>query len=167
MAEPTPTGADVPVDPALFAVFLVAVLVICVTPGPDMAYVLAHALSQGVLAGVVASLGMAVGMVVHTAAATLGLAALLQTAPLAYDVIRYAGAAYLVYIGVRAWLDGGGGHEVGAAACRCGPCCGARPSPTCSTPRSCCSTWRSCRSSSSLPAATPPHSSSSWARCSW
>lgn len=92
------------IDPGLFALFLVAAVVIYVTPGPDMLYVLAHALSLGTWAGVVASLGMGIGMVVHTAAATLGLATLLQTVPLAYDVIRYAGAAYLAYLGVRTWL---------------------------------------------------------------
>lgn len=102
-----------PVDPALFTLFLVAVVVIAITPGPDMAYVLAHALSQGALAGVVASLGMALGMVVHTTAAALGLGTLLQASPMAYDVIRYAGAAYLVYIGIRAWLASSGEHQGG------------------------------------------------------
>jgi threonine/homoserine/homoserine lactone efflux protein len=102
-----------PVDPALFTLFLVTVVIIAVTPGPDMAYVLAHALSQGALAGVVASLGMAVGMVVHTTAAALGLAKLLQASPVAYDVIRYTGAAYLVYIGIRAWIAASGEHEAG------------------------------------------------------
>lgn len=101
-----------PVDPALFALFLVAIVVICITPGPDMAYVLAHAVSQGMLAGVVASLGMAVGMVAHTTAAVLGLATLLQASPVAYDVIRYAGAAYLIYIGIQAWRTAPSAHDV-------------------------------------------------------
>ena len=92
------------IDPGLFALFLVAAVVIYVTPGPDMMYVLAHALSMGTWAGIVASLGMGIGMVVHTTAATLGLATLLQTVPVVYEVIRYAGAAYLAYLGVRTWL---------------------------------------------------------------
>ncbi|HEX6075178.1 MAG TPA: LysE family translocator [Micromonosporaceae bacterium] len=100
-----------PVDPALLTLFLVAVLVIAITPGPDMAYVLAHALSQGTLAGVVASLGMAIGMMVHTTAAALGLATLLQASPVAYDVIRYVGAAYLIYIGFQAWRSDPHGPE--------------------------------------------------------
>ena len=70
-----------------------------------MLYVLAHALSLGRWAGIVASMGMGLGMLVHTAAATLGLATLLQTVPVAYDVIRYAGAAYLCYVGIRTWLN--------------------------------------------------------------
>lgn len=92
------------IDPSLFGLFLIAALIIYITPGPDMMYVLAHAVSMGVWAGIVASLGMGIGMAVHTTAATLGLAALLQTAPVAYDVIRYAGAAYLAYLGIRTWM---------------------------------------------------------------
>lgn len=93
------------IDPGLFALFLTAAVIINITPGPDMLYVLAHALSLGTWAGIVASLGMSLGMVVHTTAATLGLATLLQTVPVAYDGIRYAGAAYLGYLGIRTWLS--------------------------------------------------------------
>nr|MDT0661516.1 LysE family translocator [Micromonospora sp. DSM 115978] len=92
-------------DPGLLALFLVAVLVICVTPGPDMLYVLATSVSQGVRAGLVASVGMSVGMLVHTVVVALGLAALVSTVPVVFDVIKFAGAAYLVYIGIRSWRD--------------------------------------------------------------
>nr|BFE59780.1 LysE family translocator [Dactylosporangium thailandense] len=92
-----------PVNPALFLVFLLAILLICVTPGPDMLYIVATSLSQGPLAGIVASVGMAVGMLVHTLAVTLGLAAVLAASPVAYEVIRWGGAAYLVYMGIQAW----------------------------------------------------------------
>jgi threonine/homoserine/homoserine lactone efflux protein len=92
-------------DPSLFVLFLAAAVIINLTPGPDMLYVLAHSLSLGTWAGIVASLGMGLGMIVHTTAATLGLATLLQTVPVAYDVIRYAGAAYLCYVGIRTWLS--------------------------------------------------------------
>ncbi|MEV8516350.1 LysE family translocator [Dactylosporangium sp. NPDC051484] len=92
-----------PLNLALFLVFLVAILLICVTPGPDMLYLVATSLSQGPLAGVVASAGMAIGMLVHTLAVTLGLAAVLAASPVAYEVIKYGGAAYLVYMGVQAW----------------------------------------------------------------
>lgn len=97
----------VPLDPALLAFFVVSVVVICLTPGPDMVYILAHAVSQGPAAGAVAALGMSIGMLAHTVAVTLGLATVLEAEPLLFDVIRYAGAAYLVYIGIRAWLDSG------------------------------------------------------------
>jgi threonine/homoserine/homoserine lactone efflux protein len=91
------------VNPALLAVFLVAILLICITPGPDMLYIVATSLSQGPLAGVVAAIGMAAGMLVHTIAVTLGLAAVLAASPVAYEVIKYGGAAYLVYMGIQAW----------------------------------------------------------------
>jgi threonine/homoserine/homoserine lactone efflux protein len=92
------------IDPGLFVLFLVAAVIIYITPGPDMLYVLAHALSMGTWAGIVASLGMGIGMVVHTTAATLGLATLLRTVPVVFDIVRYGGAAYLAYLGVRTWL---------------------------------------------------------------
>jgi threonine/homoserine/homoserine lactone efflux protein len=95
------------VDPGLFALFFVAAVIIYVTPGPDMLYVLAHSVSMGVWAGIVASLGMAIGMVVHTTLATLGLAALLRSYPVAFDVIRILGAAYLVYLGIQTWRGSG------------------------------------------------------------
>jgi len=93
------------IDPGLIVLFLAAAVIINITPGPDMLYVLAHALSLGTWAGIVASLGMSLGMMVHTAAATFGLATLLQTVPVAYDMIRYVGAAYLGYLGIRTWLS--------------------------------------------------------------
>lgn len=99
-------------DPGLLAVFLFAILVICVTPGPDMLYILATSLSQGVRAGLVASIGMSLGMLVHTALVSVGLAALMTTTPVLYDVIRYAGAIYLVYIGIRSWRDSSSATEV-------------------------------------------------------
>jgi threonine/homoserine/homoserine lactone efflux protein len=95
----------VPLDPALLTVFLVAVLIICVTPGPDMLYIVATSISQGGTAGLVASVGMSFGMIVHTALVSLGLAAVITTVPALYDGVRYVGAAYLVYIGVRAWWE--------------------------------------------------------------
>lgn len=92
-----------PVNYGLFLVFLLAVLLICVTPGPDMLYIVATSLSQGAVAGVIASFGMAIGMLVHTAAVTLGLAAVLAASPVAFKAITYGGAAYLVYMGIQTW----------------------------------------------------------------
>lgn len=94
------------VDPGVLAVFSLAVLVICVTPGPDMLYILATSVSQGVRAGIVASAGMALGMLAHTALVAAGLAAAIAAVPAVYDVVRYAGAAYLLYIGIRSWREG-------------------------------------------------------------
>lgn len=93
------------VDPASFAVFLVAVLVICVTPGPDMIYILARGMSQGPRAGLLSALGMSVGMLCYTTAVALGLAAVLRSSTVTYDVLRYAGAAYLVLMSWRSLRD--------------------------------------------------------------
>src|SRR5260370_18991908 len=88
-----------------FLVFLVAALARNFAPGPDMLYVLGRSLGQGRKAGVVSALGIFAGCLVHITAAALGLAALLQASATAYNVIRYAGAAYLLYLGVRMLLS--------------------------------------------------------------
>jgi threonine/homoserine/homoserine lactone efflux protein len=93
------------VDPGSLAVFLVAVLVICVTPGPDMLFILSRGLTFGTRAGLLSALGMSAGMIVHTTAVSLGLAAVLKSSPVAYDVLRYAGAAYLLLMAWRSLRD--------------------------------------------------------------
>ena len=86
-------------------IFLGATLALNVTPGPDMLYVIARSTAEGTRAGVVSAFGIAAGTLVHLAAVALGLAALLEAVPLAYEVVRYAGAAFLLYLGVRALLS--------------------------------------------------------------
>ena len=90
-----------PISPTLLGAYLVAVLLICATPGPDMLYILTHGISQGMAAGLVAATGMAVGMIVHTSLVAGGLAALLRTHPLVFEIARWAGAAYLAYMGLQ------------------------------------------------------------------
>src|SRR3954470_10386098 len=84
------------------ALFLLAGLALNITPGPDMLYVAARGASEGRSAGIASALGIGVGTLVHIALVAGGLAAVLTTIPVAYTVIRIAGAAYLVYLGVRA-----------------------------------------------------------------
>jgi threonine/homoserine/homoserine lactone efflux protein len=93
------------VDPGSLVVFLAAVLVICVTPGPDMLFILSRGLTFGTRAGLLSALGMSAGMIVHTTAVSLGLAAVLKSSPVAYDVLRYAGAAYLLLMAWRSVHD--------------------------------------------------------------
>lgn len=93
------------VDPTAFMLFLAAAFTICITPGPDMLYVLANGIKQGPRGGIVAALGMAMGMLVHTMAAALGLAALFKASPLAFTLVRYIGAGYLLWIGVKAFRE--------------------------------------------------------------
>ena len=81
---------------------MAAGLALNLTPGPDMLYVAARSTSEGRAAGIVSSLGIATGTLFHIAAVALGLSALLAAVPVAYTVVRVAGAIYLIYLGVRA-----------------------------------------------------------------
>jgi threonine/homoserine/homoserine lactone efflux protein len=96
--------------------FVGAGLVLNVTPGPDLLYILGRSVSQGRAAGVVSALGIGAGCLVHVLGAALGLSALLLALPHAYDLVRWAGAAYLVVLGVRALRSKAGALEVKALA---------------------------------------------------
>ncbi|MFD1598556.1 LysE family translocator [Halobellus rarus] len=86
---------------ATYLAFCAAAVALILAPGPDTMYVLARGV-QSRDAGVRSALGISTGVLLHTAAATLGLAALLRATPAAYRIVKYAGAAYLVFLGVRA-----------------------------------------------------------------
>ena len=81
--------------------FVVAGLLLNITPGPDMTYIAARAAAGGFRAGVAATLGITAGCVVHTLAAAAGLSVLLATSALAFTAVKWCGAAYLLYAGVR------------------------------------------------------------------
>jgi RhtB (resistance to homoserine/threonine) family protein len=80
--------------------FVAAGLALNFTPGPDMAFVVASGASQGRRAGVAAALGIGTGCLLHVALAALGLSALLATSALAFGVVKWLGAAYLVWMGL-------------------------------------------------------------------
>jgi threonine/homoserine/homoserine lactone efflux protein len=82
--------------------YLAAVLLIVIAPGPDNILAISRGLSQGRLAAALSSIGAGLGIMVHTIAATLGLALLLQTSPIAFWVVKAVGAAYLLLLGVKA-----------------------------------------------------------------
>lgn len=88
-------------DPTRFAFFLAASAALIVVPGPAVLYIIARSLSQGRRAGLVSMLGIGLGNSVHALAAALGLAALIRSSPLAFGAVKYLGAAYLVYLGIR------------------------------------------------------------------
>ncbi|NNG04943.1 MAG: LysE family translocator [Inquilinus sp.] len=92
-------------DPSTLALFLVAVTVLMVTPGPDLLFITANGIAQGPRAGAVSALGVGAGAIVHTFAAALGISALVLASPVAFDLVRYAGAAYLVWLGIQAIRD--------------------------------------------------------------
>lgn len=83
------------------ALFVAAGLLLNITPGPDMLYVIARTLGQGRAAGLVSALGIGVGCLAHVFAASFGLTALLSAVPNAFDAVRLIGAAYLVWLGVK------------------------------------------------------------------
>ena len=85
-------------------VFTAAAIVLNLSPGPSNFYVLARSLDQGPGAGIVAALGLAIGSLVHVLAAAFGLSLLFAAAPLLYTALKFIGAAYLVYLGIRAFL---------------------------------------------------------------
>src|SRR5512143_3500681 len=79
--------------------FVLAGLLLNVTPGADTLYILARGTTQGARAGAVAALGIGAGCIVHTLAAALGLSAILATSATAFAIVKWIGAAYLVYLG--------------------------------------------------------------------
>jgi threonine/homoserine/homoserine lactone efflux protein len=86
----------------LLTAFLAASLVLALTPGPGVLYIVARSLAQGRRAGLASVAGVALGNLGNAVAAGLGLAALFEVSDLAFTLVKYAGAAYLVYLGIRA-----------------------------------------------------------------
>jgi len=89
-----------------FYLFLTVSLLINLSPGPDMIYTAARSLSQGIKAGIFSALGIFVGCLFHTAAAVFGLSKIIEEFVLLFSIIKYAGAAYLIYLGIRSILGG-------------------------------------------------------------
>jgi threonine/homoserine/homoserine lactone efflux protein len=85
--------------------FIATAILLIITPGQDTFFILGRSLAGGRGAGIAAALGVSAGTVVHTILAALGLSALLATSPYAFMAVKFAGAAYLIYIGVRALLS--------------------------------------------------------------
>ena len=88
------------------ALFVVAGLLLNITPGPDTLYIVGRSASQGWRGGAVAALGISAGLLVHTFAAAVGLSALLAASATAFTVVKWLGAAYLVYVGVSLFFAG-------------------------------------------------------------
>jgi threonine/homoserine/homoserine lactone efflux protein len=93
------------------SIFLLAALILLLTPGPAVLYIVARSLDQGRLAGFVSVLSIEAGNVVHVLAATLGLSAILVSSSLAFSIVKYLGAAYLIYLGLRRLLARETAHQ--------------------------------------------------------
>src|SRR6266487_4957889 len=84
--------------------FITAALIMVFMPGPNTLYIIARSIQQGRMAGFVSSLGVQTGTLFHIGAAAFGLSALLLSSVLAFNAVKYAGAAYLIYLGLRTLL---------------------------------------------------------------
>ena len=89
-----------------FVIFAAASAVFLAVPGPSVIYIVSRSLAEGRTAGIVSALGIQTGGLVHVVAATIGVSALLASSAVAFSVVKYAGAAYLIYLGIRKLLEG-------------------------------------------------------------
>jgi threonine/homoserine/homoserine lactone efflux protein len=89
------------VEPSTLATFSLGALALILVPGPNVMFIVTQSVSRGRQAGLVSALGVEIGSIIHVTAAVLGLSALLASSATAISVIKFGGAAYLVYLGVR------------------------------------------------------------------
>ena len=94
-------------EPHVLLTFIGAGIVLNLTPGADVAFTMASGLKGGKRSGIAAAIGITTGSLVHTVLAAFGLAAVLISYPIAFDAIRYLGAAYLLYLAWQAWTQTG------------------------------------------------------------
>jgi threonine/homoserine/homoserine lactone efflux protein len=87
------------------ALFFAASWMLIITPGPDMIYVITRGISQGRKAGMISAVGVTLGILVHTVFAAFGLAIILRTSALAFLAVKFAGAGYLIFLGVKTLID--------------------------------------------------------------
>lgn len=92
-------------DPASLTIFILAALALLLMPGPAVLYIVARSIDQGRMAGIVSTLGIALGSTAHVLFAALGLSAVLMQSALAFSVVKYLGAAYLIFLGIRTLLS--------------------------------------------------------------
>lgn len=88
-----------------FALFVTTGILLNLTPGPDTLYILGRSIAHGRRTGVASALGISVGSLAHTGAAALGLSAVLATSAWAFTLVKLAGAAYLIFLGIRALVE--------------------------------------------------------------
>ena len=85
--------------------FILSSLALALVPGPDNIFVLTQSMTKGIRAGIAVTLGLMTGLIVHTTAVALGVAAIFQTSQVAFDMLKYLGAAYLLYLAYLSFKD--------------------------------------------------------------
>ena len=93
------------IDPAKFAIFITVSWALIIAPGPDMLYVITRGMTHGKKAGMLSAIGVICGILVHTTAAALGLTLIFQTSAFAFLIVKYLGAFYLIYLGIKSWRE--------------------------------------------------------------
>jgi threonine/homoserine/homoserine lactone efflux protein len=88
-----------------YALFIGISWALIIAPGPDMLYVITRGMAHGRKAGILSAIGVVCGILVHTTAAALGLTIILQSSAFAFLLVKYIGATYLLYLGIKAWRD--------------------------------------------------------------
>ncbi len=88
--------------------FATIIVFLALTPGPDVIYITTRGIAQGRMAALLSTVGICIGYLFYTMLAALGLSALLQSSAIAFEIVRYAGAIYLLYLGIRAILSKNG-----------------------------------------------------------
>jgi threonine/homoserine/homoserine lactone efflux protein len=88
-----------------FQLFIISSIIIIIAPGPDFIYVTTRGISDGNKAGVISAIGISVGLLIHTLFAAFGLSAIIQASRIAYSIIKYLGAGYLIFIGIKAIIS--------------------------------------------------------------
>jgi threonine/homoserine/homoserine lactone efflux protein len=94
------------IAPSSLAIFMTGAMLLLLVPGPAVLYITSRSISLGRAAGLASAMGIAVGTMFHVAAATLGLSALLVSSSTAFQLVKFAGAAYLIYLGIRTLRSG-------------------------------------------------------------
>src|SRR6266536_5375345 len=95
--------------------FATIIVFLALTPGPDVIYIMTRGIAQGRTAAWLSTVGICIGYLVSTTLAALGLSAMLQSSAIAFEIVRYAGAIYLLYLGIRALLSKNSGPQTPGA----------------------------------------------------
>ncbi len=95
--------------------FILAAIIVVITPGVDTVMVLTRSMSKGKKAGLYSALGVSLGLIVHTCAATFGLSQILSKSAMAFSIVKYLGAAYLIYLGYKSFTSKNTSIEIKSA----------------------------------------------------
>ncbi|QEM67483.1 LysE family translocator [Geobacter sp. FeAm09] len=102
-------------DLTFWLIFMGAALAICLSPGPDLIYIISRTIAQGTRVGLASAAGLWVGAFIHVFAAAFGLSAILMASAEAFAAVKYVGGAYLVYLGIQALRSPGSKFDLPAA----------------------------------------------------